>query len=234
MRFALVFVVGIALAIVAIGSIRPAAADLENQVFTSKAERLRLVVPRGWRATDQASYPGLLLWMMRSQPEGRIVVTAEPFSRALYCSWPLACRLNKDALGLRYACALRDRFVKLGMHVGPVQAGPRENEAAGLPSVWFEYDDGKHFVRQAIAYDDERAISVVLGTPTVEARTTHVRSFEQALRTLRPIEGGDTGSPSELGDAGVATRDGGPEAAVVPSASRPAPRLNPIGPCPQQ
>src|SRR5690606_18855482 len=28
-------------------------AELENQIFTSNAHRVRLVVPRGWRATDQ-------------------------------------------------------------------------------------------------------------------------------------------------------------------------------------
>src|SRR6185503_812419 len=33
------------------------AAELENQVFTSRADRLRIVVPRGWRASDQPSYP---------------------------------------------------------------------------------------------------------------------------------------------------------------------------------
>src|SRR5687768_1449875 len=67
-------------------------ADLDNLVFTSKPDRIRMVVPRGWRATDQPSYPGLLLWMMRSQPPGQIVLTSEVFTRELYCSWPATCR----------------------------------------------------------------------------------------------------------------------------------------------
>src|SRR4051812_43580121 len=61
-------------------------AELENQIFTSRAHKLRLVVPRGWRATDQPSYPGLLVWMLRSQPDGKMVLTAEPFTRQVYCS----------------------------------------------------------------------------------------------------------------------------------------------------
>ena len=40
-------------------------AELDNQIFTSRANKLRIVVPRGWRATDQPSYPGMLLWMLR-------------------------------------------------------------------------------------------------------------------------------------------------------------------------
>ena len=78
------------------------------------------------------------------------------------------------------------------MRVGPVQAGPKENEAAGLPSIWFEYDDGKHFLRQAIAFSSDRAISLVLSAPTSEARATHTRAFEQALRTLHLLSAEET------------------------------------------
>ena len=121
-------------------------AELENQVFTSTADRLRLVVPRGWRATDQPSSPGLLLWMMRTQPPGRIVLTSEPFTRALYCSWPTACRATPDTPVAQFACALRTKLGAQRFRVGPAQAGPKENEDAGLPSLWFEYDDGKRFL----------------------------------------------------------------------------------------
>src|SRR5204862_184250 len=52
-----------ALAIAAGVLVEESAADLENLVFTSRPYRLRMVVPRGWRASDQASYPGQLLWV---------------------------------------------------------------------------------------------------------------------------------------------------------------------------
>src|SRR5512139_3683560 len=91
--FALVFLVGDS----------RAELDSQNQVFTSPADRLRMVVPRGWRATDQPSYPGLLLWMMRSQPPGQIVLTSETFTRDLYCSWPVACRASSDTLTAQFA-----------------------------------------------------------------------------------------------------------------------------------
>ena len=213
-------------------------ANLENGVFTSAPHRLRLVVPRGWRATEQPSYPGLLLWMMRSQPQGTIVLTAETFTRDLYCTWPIACRTSSESLASKYACALRAKLTGQSMRVGPTQAGPKDNEAAGLPSVWFEYDDGRRFLRQAVAIGEGRAISLVLAAPTNDARASHVRPFEQALRTLRTIvpdepapspaaaiDAGTTDASTTLtGDAGI---DGG---AMFESA--PAPTINPVGPCP--
>ena len=168
-------------------------AELENSIFSSKVHRIRLVVPRGWRATDQPSYPGLLLWMLRNQPEGKIVLTAEPFTRALYCSWPIECRSTADPLPAKLACALREKLTAQHMHVGPPQAGPKENAQNGMPSVWFELDDGKHYLRQAVALGEDHVVSLTLSTTSSDARSTHVRAFEQALRTLRPL------TPQELG-----------------------------------
>lgn len=267
---------------------RPASAELENSIYTSKTDRLRLVVPRGWRATDQPSYPGLLLWMMRSEPEGRIVLTSEPFTRDVYCSWPVRCQMSHDALPAKLACALGSKLATQGMHVGPVQAGPKENEDAGLPSVWFEYDDGRHFLRQALAIDADHVVSLVLSASSTEARNAHVRSFEQALRTLRPLTAEEmgvlagsstppagsaappagsgsaaapagsaasvgsaagpakatvvaSGSAGSAGSAAVAPVDAGVLVDAPPASagsamfiSAPAPRLDPIGPCPRR
>ncbi|MEO8699255.1 MAG: hypothetical protein ABI867_04400 [Kofleriaceae bacterium] len=229
--------------VVAIGFlVEDSQAELENQVFTSRPDRLRMVVPRGWRATDQPSYPGLLLWMMRAQPPGTIVLTAEAFTRELYCSWSVPCR-NQPTNTAKYACALRERLAEQKMHVGPTQLGPKENEAAGLASLWFEYDDGKRFLRHAIAMTNERAISLVLSAPTNDARATHVRPFDQALRTLKILTAAEAvpvGEPDaailEAGPAVDATTlpaDGAPMDAGVVFASTPVPKQSPIGPCPR-
>jgi len=227
----------------AIGACTSARAEVENHVFTSSADDLRLVVPRGWRETDQPSYPGLLLWMMRSQPEGRMVLTAQAFTRAVYCSWPVKCRTNHDALPSKLACSLRHKLQIQRMKVGPSQAGPKENEQAGMPSVWFEYDDGHHFFRQAVALADDRVVSLVLSTDSADARSAHVRSFEQALRTLRTLRSEER-TPTAVPTAfATAPRDGGvTDAGAVPDAapatpgiatfeSAPAPKIDPIGPC---
>jgi len=202
--------------------------DLENQVFTSKPDELRMVVPRGWRATDQPSYPDQLLWMMHGQPDAHIVLTAEPFTRKLYCSWPIQCRTSHDALPSKLACALRARLEAHKLRVGPIQAGPRENEDAGMPTVWFEYDDGKHYFRQAVALTSDRAVSLLLSTQSLDARTGYVRAFEAALRTLRPLT-------AEEESAAAAAAPAAPSDAGVPDAppSAPGPEINPVGSCAQ-
>ena len=230
-------------------------AELENQVFTSRSDRLRLIVPRNWRATDHPTYPGILLWMMRTQPPGQIALSSEAFTRELYCSWPVACRAAIDTPTNKYACALRAKLQAQKLRVGPTQAGPKENETNGIPSVWFEYDDGKRFLRQAIAVTRDRAISLVLSAPTQEARSAHVRPFDQALRTLQILSAAEaaapagTVTPTVTIDAAIiddalldapsppidsSTVDGGAPTEIKPAfESAPAPKIDAVGPCPK-
>lgn len=215
-------------------------AELEAQVFTSRPYRLRLVVPRGWRATDQPSYPGFLLWMLRNKPEGQIVLTGQTLTRARYCSWPAACRSSTDSLSAKYACALREKLAAQKIQVGPVQAGPKDNDAAGLPSVWFEYDDGKRFLRQAVAVADDRTVTLVLSSPTNDARATNVRPFEQALRSLHTLTAdesaqaaGTDAGPVTSADAGTLADAAASDVGHASFESAPAPmKLDPVGPCP--
>jgi hypothetical protein len=216
-------------------------AELDNQVFTSRADRLRLLVPRGWRATDQPSYPGLQLWMMRTTPPGHIVLSSETFTRQLYCSWPISCRQSTETMTAKYACALRTRLQTQRFRVGPTQQGPKENEAAGLPSVWFEYDDGKRFLRQAVAMTQDRAFSLVLSAPSNDARAQHVRPFDQTLRTMRLLTIEEVGAATPdaaiaLGasdapnDASTLPIDGAVLDAGITFESAPA-KEEPVGPC---
>jgi hypothetical protein len=225
------------------------AAELENQVFTSRPDRLRIVVPRGWRASDHASYPGLVLWMAPNQVPGQpalpgqILLTVEVFTRDLYCSWPLSCRANRDApLPSQYACALRLKLEAARLRVEPIQAGPKENEQAGLSSIAFDYDDGRRFLRQAIAFSADRAISLVLSAPSKELRTRHARAFDQALRSLHQLSAEETARAEGIDattvpptDASVidsgALADGAVLDAGVLFESAPAPKINPVGSC---
>ncbi len=243
-RAALPLALLVTIIVVAFALVGDSRAELDNQVFTSRADRLRMVVPRGWRATDHPTYPGLLLWMMRTQPPGQIVLTSEAFTRELYCSWPVACRAPSDTPTNKYACALRAKLQAQRLRVGPTQAGPKENEAAGIPSVWFEYDDGKRFLRQAIAVTEDRAISLVLSAPTLEARSSHVRPFDQALRTLRLLSREEAEPEATLDAALALAGDAAPrDAATAPAdgatpptgtfESAPAPKIDPVGPCPK-
>jgi hypothetical protein len=208
-----------------------------TQVFTSRSDRVRIVIPRGWCATDHPSYPGLLVSMLHNQPPGQILLTSEPFTRELYCSWPVPCR-NLATNTAKYACALREKLATARMRVGPSQLGPKENELAGLPSVWFEYDDNKRFLRQAVAVTNDRALSLVLSAPTTDARAAHVRPFDTALRTLQVLTAAEAVAPAGSTDAAVEPTDAPDDAATtvidggVPN-SPPPPRESPIGPCPK-
>jgi hypothetical protein len=231
--------------------------DTEPRLFTSARDQIRIVVPRQWHATDQPTYPGLILWMMRAQPPAQVVLTSEPFTRQLYCSWPPQCRAGQQPLPFRFACALHTKLAAQRFHVGATQPGPKENDAAGIPSAWFEYDDGRRFLRHAVALTADRAYSLVLSSPTSDARAAHSRAFEQMLRTLRPLTAAEAASsaaragsaapggatsgsadptaaaPADAlsADAPVAPTDAGASDAGAPAASSPATKIDPVGPC---
>lgn len=187
---------------------RPASvsADLDSQLFTSREHRIKLTVPKGWRASELPSYPGIVLWMLRSQPEARIVVGAEALRQELVCAWPAECRSLSKPLAERYACALRSQLERQDILVGQIQSGPKENVAAGMPSVWFEFTDGKRYVRQALAANERRVVSLALTAGSIADRGTHARAFDQALRSLHELSEAEAraASPSALADNGAA------------------------------
>jgi hypothetical protein len=197
--------------------------DTEPRVFTSARDQIRMVVPRLWHATDQPTYPGLILWMMRNQPPAQLALTAEAFTRELYCSWPAQCRAGREPLAGRFACALRTKLAAQRLRVGPTQPGPKENDAAGIPSAWFEYEDGRRFLRQAVALTSDRAFSLVMSSPSAEARAAHARAFEQMLRTLRPLTPDEVAVAAAAAAASPATEIdgsiGGPIGASIGSAA---------------
>lgn len=214
-------------------------AELEASVFASKAHRLRIVVPRGWRATDQPSYPGLLLWMVRGQPEGKMVLTAEPFTRAAYCSWPLECRTGPSTLPRKLACAMRAKLIAQRLTV----SDPEDNAKVALPSVRFTVSDGKKQVLQAVAIGEDRIISLALSAASPKGIEAHKRAFDQALSSLRPLTDEEMGIPTQapeavvmqlVSDAGVSDAAPGSDAGITNATafeSAPVTKLAPVGPC---
>jgi hypothetical protein len=205
--------------------------DTEPRVFTSARDQIRMVVPRLWHATDQPTYPGLILWMMRNQPPAQVALTAQAFTRELYCSWPPQCRARQEPLTARFACSLRTKLAAQRLRVGPTQPGPKENEAAGIPSAWFEYEDGKRFLRQAVALTDDRAFSLVMSSPSTEARAAHARAFEQMLRTLRPLTADEAAIAAAAATASATAKiDGSIGGGAPPMATDAAPSASDAGP----
>lgn len=208
-------------------------AEIDGQVFTSRAERVKVTIPKGFRPSELPSYPGVLLYLLRSNPEGRIIIGSEPLRQQLYCSWPAKCREMADSLEKKYACALREQLDK-HHNVGTIQPGPKENSQAGLPSVWFEYTDGKRFVRLALAVNQRRAVTFVLTTASAADRATHARSFDQVLRSLKELSDVEALPVAPSPEAGVSDARA-PEAApaatpeATPAASPAAAGPEPAG-----
>ena len=202
----------------------PSDATLEGQVFTSDTHRLRMTAPRGWRPSDQPTYPGVLLWMRRSKPPGLMLLTSETIDDEAYCSWPAQCRQQSELLAAQYACALAARLEHIGFKVGPVQTGPRDGE---LSSVWFEYEDGKKFMRQGVATDEARAHTLILSTSSSQQRGNHVRAFDQALRSMHPLAEEEVAPPDATppppSDAPSSDAYVGPDAAPGPGMLPPPP-----------
>jgi hypothetical protein len=227
-RAALPSIMAIAVVAICIATHSVSRADVDNQQFTSRARNLKLTVPKGWRPSELPSYPGVLLWMLRSQPPGWIIVADEPLRQQLVCSWPVECRTASEPLSARYACALGKRLEGKDVLLGPLQSGPKENVAAGIPSVWFEFTDGQRFVRQALAVNERRAITLVLSTSSAAARATHARAFDQVLRSLGELSQGEARLP-------VSARDGvnaEPSRATTAEAIKESPSIRAPTPAP--
>ena len=163
----------------------PRAQVVENQLFRDDKNGVALSVPRGWRASTQPIYPGVALWMSRSQPAATLFVSIEPTTQALVCSWPKPCRAPGNSLAATYACAVRDTVQRMRSQATASGRGGREASDAGFDAQWLEYQNGQRFVRHAIFMNSQRAVSIVLATTSFDARATHTRTFEQMLRTVR-------------------------------------------------
>src|SRR5262245_40696640 len=153
-------------------------AGLEGDVFTSREANIRMVAPRDWRVSDLPSYPGVLLWMVRTRPRGLMLLTVETVDRHARCAWPAACRSAGRPLAEQMACALSARLSTTRFQVGPVQSGR---------TPWFDYDDGRRWLRQAVLVSGATAVTLILSTESPTDRATHVRTFDRALRSLRPM-----------------------------------------------
>ena len=116
-----------------------------------------------------------------------ILLTSEFIDDDAYCAWPTACREVDATLAAKYGCALASSLERTGFHVGPQQVGPHTSDDPTLDSIYFDFDDGKKWLRQAIVTDGARAHSLILTAPSQSQRTSQLRAFEQALRTLHPL-----------------------------------------------
>ncbi|MCA9674866.1 MAG: hypothetical protein H6709_23025 [Kofleriaceae bacterium] len=187
---AVVVVVGIAMA-----SRHRAIAAIEGGTFTSTDQNVRVTLPRGWRVSDQAAYPRVILRMFRTRPRAAMMLAVDPL--------PAASALPEDCVAeatppTQLACLQKHRLAALGFEVGAVQGGTRP---------WFDFADGHRQSRQGLVILGDQVFTLVLSADSAAARAQYARSFDRALRSVRRNEG--EGDAAATGDATTATGDAG-------------------------
>lgn len=152
--------------------IAPAVADIDGDEFRSRDYPVRITAPKNWHPTEHTSYPNILLWMTRKNPDGRMLLAAEPQTG----------RID----GETYAKRTGEVLTRLGF---TVRTGQRH---AATGAWWFDLDNcgdrptcpGKVFLRQAVLVVDGIGYSLTLAASDARTRGQHLRAFDAALRTL--------------------------------------------------
>ena len=144
-------------------------ADLAGDTFTSEKWRVSLTGPKGWKLSDKTSYPTVLLWMAHRRPKARMLFAAELLVDV------------KDAQ--TYATQTAERLKKLGFTV----RAPQLHSATG--AYWMDFDDGKHFLRQALLVPSQLEIgySLTLSAQDASSRGQLLRAFDYTLRSIVPV-----------------------------------------------
>lgn len=158
-------VVSSALAIAVVAA--AARADIDGDQFESMGWRVRMTAPKNWQLTEQTSYPNVLLWMVRHGPDGKMLLSAE--------------RVKKGEDGQAYA----NRTAKLLDRIGFEARAPQLHAATG--AYWIDLDNGHVYLRQAFLVADGIGYALTLSARDGRTRSQHLRAFDYALRSIRPI-----------------------------------------------
>lgn len=156
-----------ALPLIALLSVRSISAQVEGERFESREWGIRISAPIHWRMSAQSSYPSVLLWMHRSNPRGKMLLSAERFA--------------SPTTSVQYAEQTAAHLSDLGYQVQK----PQPHAATG--AFWIEFDDGKTFFRQALLVSGDTGYSLTLSAPGARIRAQHLRAFDYALRSVERI-----------------------------------------------
>lgn len=184
-----------------------ARAEIDGATFTSDETGVRMTLPRGWRISEQPSYPGVVLRMFKTRPRITILlaVDARPTSIDETCTTRPALT-PEGAPGVlpieqQIACQQARRLSALGFAVGPIKDAARP---------WFDYAADGRELRQGVVVHGAQVVTLVMAADTAAARAQYARTFDKALRSIRITSAAErdedgTVAPSE-GDGGDADR----------------------------
>jgi hypothetical protein len=151
-----------------------ASAEIDGDRYRSKPWKVRVTAPKDWQISEQTSYPNVLLWMVRRNPSGRMLLTAEKHKEKI------------DALA--YATRTIAVLEKMSFNVRK----PQLHSATG--AYWIDFDncheptkgcEGKMFLRQAFLVVDGIGYALTLAADDTRTRGRHLHAFDYTLRSIR-------------------------------------------------
>ncbi|RMH40852.1 MAG: hypothetical protein D6689_12385 [Deltaproteobacteria bacterium] len=170
-----------------------ATADIDGDRFSADryGQTIEVTAPRNWTPSQRRGYPSVLLWLTRRDPPGRMLLSAE--------------RLARRTDAARYAARAKTALEALGFAVRPPQLH------AQTGAYWFDFDNGKTFLRQAVLVVGDVGYALTLAAPDSRTRGQHLRAFDAALRSVRVRRSStaSAGAGPVDRDAGVPPRDAG-------------------------
>ncbi len=148
-------------------STAPASAELDDGDFVSETWRVKMSVPSNWQATEQTAYPNVLLWMERREPQGVMLLSAEP--------------VPDNLSPLDYAKKTLVLLKKMGFVTRP----PQLHSSTGATLIDFQSENT--FLRQAFLVVGGFGYTLTLSANNSRIRGFHLRAFDDALRSITPL-----------------------------------------------
>ena len=144
------------------------------------AWKVALSAPPNWRVDRASPYPNILVALVRSRPQGKMLLSAERLPASEYDD---AGRTSEPP-SLRYCRATAKILTAVGFTVSE----PRPHSSGAF---WIDYTDGKAYLRQAFVVADYRGFSLVLSAHGEKERSAQLRAFDATLRSLRALPSSD-------------------------------------------
>ncbi|HVV85845.1 MAG TPA: hypothetical protein VHE35_22455 [Kofleriaceae bacterium] len=152
---------------------RRAAAEIDGDQLVAPERGLRLELPRGWRASEVSAYPGIVVWLSRTQPHVTLLVTVDPVVGP--CRDPLRfCDADPDAA----INVLRQQLLAAGFQI-------TAQEASRVPEL--DYQAGDRYLRHAVLVEGNQVVSVILAADSPALRAAQARVFERLALSIRAL-----------------------------------------------
>ncbi len=145
----------------------PAHADIDGDSFRRElwGWTVTLRAPKNWSPNEERSYPSILLWLVRRDPPGKMLLSAE--------------QLEDTKGAFQYA----QRTTKVLEALGFTVRKPQLHAQTG--AYWIDFDNGAVYLRQAFLVIGDVGYALTLSARNSRTRGQHLRAFDYALRSIK-------------------------------------------------